>query len=701
MPDKRRIDVMLSSTFKELQEHRRAVLEAGAIHDLNLIAQEYDGALDADLIKASLDKVDQADAYVGIIGLRYGQCPKCDQRNPSELSLAELEYRRAVERGIPRFIFLSNDDHQWPQKDIALCQAEGEASRLKRSAFVERVLKDRVAGNFASVDALEKQALITFMKFRSELHSALTADGAAERDGVANAIASQVINALVADGAKGDPAALRGAQAQIEQLRADGVIKDQAIAQFLVDFGETPLGAEQLASQLAAFSARYRDLLAKAGQGANMPAAFENERTRAREAIEAGDLDAADGILIDLEQNIAAWVDEQQEMADQGRRDRARVLWERAEIALTRLDHVSAAALFEQAGMAMPQDDTEACWSAFLRQARALGDRGELLMDRDALGAAIDVYRTRVLPLTSRTASPENWASTQNNMGAALQTLGQRGDDIALAEAVVAYRSALEVFKRDTAPGDWAMAQNNLGNALQTLGDRGSDVALAEAVAAYRAALEVFTREAAPMQWATIQNNLGAALRVLDTHGNGDRALEDSVAAYRAALEVRTRAAAPIQWAMTQNNLGNALRILGDRGDDEALAEAVTAYRASLEVFTRSMAPANWAMIQINLGAAFRVLGARGDTAALAEAVTAYRRALEICTREETPADWATTHYNLAIALGVMVERGDHLQLPTALAAARDAVSGFEQVKDVFWAQRAGELIATLESLQP
>jgi hypothetical protein len=46
-------------------------------------------------------------------------------------------------------------------------------------------------------------------------------------------------------------------------------------------------------------------------------------------------------------------------------------------------------------------------------------------------------------------------------------------------------------------PLDWAMTQNNLGNALRTLGERESGTArLQEAVAAYRAALEERTRGA-------------------------------------------------------------------------------------------------------------------------------------------------------------------------------------------------------------
>ena len=128
---------------------------------------------------------------------------------------------------------------------------------------------------------------------------------------------------------------------------------------------------------------------------------------------------------------------------------------------------------------------------------------------------------------------------TQNNLGAALQTLGERESGTArLEEAVAAYRAALEEWTRERVPLDWAMTQNNLGNALQTLGERESGTArLEEAVAAYRAALEERTRERVPLQWATTQNNLGNALQALGERESGTARLEEAVAAYRAALE--------------------------------------------------------------------------------------------------------------------------------------------------------------------
>ena len=177
-------------------------------------------------------------------------------------------------------------------------------------------------------------------------------------------------------------------------------------------------------------------------------------------------------------------------------------------------------------------------------------------------------WRRRSRPIAQRWGNGRasgfrsHWATTQNNLGNALWTLGERESGTArLEEAVSAYRAALKEWTRERVPLDWAMTQNNLGTALQTLGERESGTArLEEAVAAYRAALEEWTRERVPLQWATTQNNLGAALAKLGERESGTARLEEAVAACRAALEERTRERVPLQWAMTQNNLGAALR---------------------------------------------------------------------------------------------------------------------------------------------
>jgi len=71
------------------------------------------------------------------------------------------------------------------------------------------------------------------------------------------------------------------------------------------------------------------------------------------------------------------------------------------------------------------------------------------------------------------------------------------------------------------------MSQNNLGNALQALGEREAGTGrLEEAVAAYRAALQERTRERVPLDWAATQNGLGNALQTLGEREAGTVQLE-------------------------------------------------------------------------------------------------------------------------------------------------------------------------------
>ena len=76
------------------------------------------------------------------------------------------------------------------------------------------------------------------------------------------------------------------------------------------------------------------------------------------------------------------------------------------------------------------------------------------------------------------------------------------------------------------------MTQNNLGNALRTLGERESGTErLEQAVSAYVEALKEYTRERVPLNWAMTQNNLGNALRTLGEREAGTERLEQAVSA--------------------------------------------------------------------------------------------------------------------------------------------------------------------------
>jgi tetratricopeptide (TPR) repeat protein len=117
-----------------------------------------------------------------------------------------------------------------------------------------------------------------------------------------------------------------------------------------------------------------------------------------------------------------------------------------------------------------------------------------------------------------------------------------------LEQAVNAYRDALREYTHERVPLDWATTQNNLGNALQRLGQRESGTArLEQAVNAFRDALQERTRERVPLDWATTQNNLGNALATLGERDSGTAWREQAAAAWDACFTV-TASVWPSEW---------------------------------------------------------------------------------------------------------------------------------------------------------
>jgi exonuclease VII small subunit len=318
---------------------------------------------------------------------------------------------------------------------------------------------------------------------------------------------------------------------------------------------------------------------------------------------------------------------------------------------------------------------------------------------------AIAAYRA-ALEERTQARVPLDWAATQNNLGNALRTLGERESGTArLEEAVQAFRAALQEYTQDRVPLDWAMTQNNLGNALQTLGERESGTArLEEAVQAYRAALQEHTQARVPLAWAMTQINLGNALATLGERESGTARLEEAVQAYRAALQEYTQTRVPLHWATTQNNLGTALQTLGSRESGTArLEEAVQAYQAALQERTQARVPLDWAATQNNLGNALATLGEReSGTARLEEAVQAHRAALQERTQTRVPPAWATTQYNLANALTALAGRQKSApQMAEALACMNNAVDGYTQCEDHYWLPIAQRRVTEIESALP
>jgi tetratricopeptide (TPR) repeat protein len=280
-----------------------------------------------------------------------------------------------------------------------------------------------------------------------------------------------------------------------------------------------------------------------------------------------------------------------------------------------------------------------------------------------------------VATVFTRQAFPQEWGTTQNNLGHVYlyRIRGERAENL---EAAIRYFSAaLEEYTRQGFLKQWATTQNNLGLAYlyRIWGERAEN--LEAAICCFSAALQVRTSEAFPQEWAATQNNLSVTYcqRI-----QGERAenLETAIHCYEAALEVSTRKVFPHGWATIQNNLGNAYleRIQGEKVEN--LEAAIRCFSAALQVFTREAFPYDWATIQNNLGIAYRnrIRGERAKN--LEAAIRCFLAALQVRTREAFPQNYAETQFNLGLAYQ------DVRQLPNAYSAFATAIDTLESLRD-------------------
>ena len=110
--------VMVSSTFTDLEAHRAALIEAIRGYDLHAKAMENASARLVDVLESSLQMVRESAAYIGVISLKYGQIPVCPERNPDNLSITELEFNEAQRLGRPILLFLMAQDHPGKKDDF-------------------------------------------------------------------------------------------------------------------------------------------------------------------------------------------------------------------------------------------------------------------------------------------------------------------------------------------------------------------------------------------------------------------------------------------------------------------------------------------------------------------------------------------------------------------------------------------------------
>jgi hypothetical protein len=143
--------VMVSSTARDLPEHRKEVLDACLRQGMFPKMMEHLAASDDGGLAESLKLVDEADIYLGIFAHRYGFVPKGKAK-----SITHYEYDRATKRGIPRLIFIMHEEHPIKAGDVELGKGAEKLAKLK-----EKLGKEHTVNFFKSPAELRAQVLNT------------------------------------------------------------------------------------------------------------------------------------------------------------------------------------------------------------------------------------------------------------------------------------------------------------------------------------------------------------------------------------------------------------------------------------------------------------------------------------------------------------------------------------------------------------
>jgi hypothetical protein len=149
---------MISSTTRDLPRHRQHALDACLRQGFMPKMMEHLPPSPEDAVQLSLRLVAEADVYVLILGLRYGDIP-----DGYDKSYTHLEFDRAVEKKMPILVLLSAEDHAFAASEIDLGVA-GE----KVLSFRDLVRK-RGVGLFSGDEDMRSKLIHGLSAIRSRL----------------------------------------------------------------------------------------------------------------------------------------------------------------------------------------------------------------------------------------------------------------------------------------------------------------------------------------------------------------------------------------------------------------------------------------------------------------------------------------------------------------------------------------------------
>ena len=143
--------VFLSSTFEDMKEYRKAIIDRLIKRRMVPICMENWGANANKVTSVITDEVKKADIYLGIFGTRYGYVDE-----NTNMSMTEIEYREALASNKPILVYIAKN----AKDDITT----GDNSQ-KMLELLTEIEKERIVYYFNSIDQLGEQVFADLERY--------------------------------------------------------------------------------------------------------------------------------------------------------------------------------------------------------------------------------------------------------------------------------------------------------------------------------------------------------------------------------------------------------------------------------------------------------------------------------------------------------------------------------------------------------
>ena len=147
----KKYQVFVSSTYEDLQEERKAVMESLLQMNCFPVGMEYFNASDESQWEVIKQLIDECDYYVLIVAGRYGSVEEATGK-----SYTQKEFEYAVSKGVPVISFLHKDPESLPKSKTE----KNKDSEAKLEAFKDDV-KKRLCKYWTSSDQLASQVILS------------------------------------------------------------------------------------------------------------------------------------------------------------------------------------------------------------------------------------------------------------------------------------------------------------------------------------------------------------------------------------------------------------------------------------------------------------------------------------------------------------------------------------------------------------